>query len=63
MPPRRTKEEPIEEEVDGDIVNDDEDEDDLEEDDESSDAFEPAEKIQECHWQRRSVKDLCGMFH
>lgn len=60
MPPRRTKQELIEDEVD-EIVDDDDDEDEDEDDDEETGAiFESSETIRECHWQRRTVGDLVG---
>lgn len=60
MPPRRTKQELIEDEVEDDIV-DDEDDEDEDGDEESGAVFESSEILRECHWQRRTVGDLVGM--
>lgn len=59
MPPRRTKQELIEDEVEDDIV-DDEDDEDEDNDEESGAVFESSEILRECHWQRRTVGDLVG---
>lgn len=56
----RTKEKPIAvQESDDDI---DEDEDEEMEEENPDGVFELPEKLEECHWQRRSITDLYGIL-
>lgn len=62
MPPRHTKQKPIEDEVDDEILDDDEDDEDEGHDNESTVLYEPLEIVVECHWQRRSIADLFSAY-
>lgn len=63
MPPRRTKQDLIEDEVDDEIIDEEDEDEDEDNNSESAVTYEPSESLQEYHWQRRTISELVGTFH